>query len=67
MGAKGSVEAAKMNSDNWGPFEVCLQPKKPSRWTLSTKPLPLSHKTTQNEHPISADQNQSRNATLKGQ
>lgn len=49
MGAKGSVEAAKMNTDNWGPFEVCLQPKKPSRWTLSTKPLSLSHKITQPE------------------
>ena len=23
MGAKGSVEAAKMNADNWGHLEVC--------------------------------------------
>ena len=24
MGAKGSVEAAKMNADNWGHLEVCI-------------------------------------------
>ena len=23
MGAKGSVEAAKLNADNWGHLEVC--------------------------------------------
>lgn len=25
MGAKGSVEAAKMNADNWGHLEVCIR------------------------------------------
>lgn len=25
MGAKGSVEAAKMNADNWGHIEVCIR------------------------------------------
>lgn len=24
MGAKGSVEAAKLNADNWGHLEVCI-------------------------------------------
>ena len=24
MGAKGSVEAAKMNADGWGDFQVCF-------------------------------------------
>lgn len=24
MGAKGSVEAAKLNADNWGHLEVCM-------------------------------------------
>lgn len=30
MGAKGSVEAAKMNADNWGHLEVCINSKKSS-------------------------------------
>lgn len=25
MGAKGSVEAAKLNADNWGHSEVCIR------------------------------------------
>lgn len=27
MGAKGSVEAAKLNADNWGHLEVCMSSK----------------------------------------
>lgn len=26
MGAKSSVEAAKLNADNWGHLEVCIRP-----------------------------------------
>lgn len=28
MGAKGSVEAAKLNADGWGHLEVCNSKKK---------------------------------------
>lgn len=29
MGAKGSVEAAKLNADNWGHLEVCMSLSSP--------------------------------------
>lgn len=37
MGAKGSVEAAKLNADNWGHLEVCM-----SCW-VSSPVLDLPH------------------------
>lgn len=40
MGAKGSVEAAKLNADNWGHLEVCtvlfIQESKQTKYNKQT-------------------------------
>lgn len=47
MGAKGSVEAAKMNADNWGHLEVCIfhvvYNLQLSRPLFCTLPLSFTH------------------------
>lgn len=35
MGAKGSVEAAKLNADNWGHLEVCMSCNIPNSRMIS--------------------------------
>lgn len=47
MGAKGSVEAAKMNADGWSHFEVCLQSGFPHKKKNQTS----SHLKSQNLRP----------------